>query len=635
MDAEVPPDSPLTPGLTKHYEGFLEKKGPRDKDYEKQWIILLGDRMLAYPQRLAQREINTTKPIDSFVINRTTEIKPDSKEKTKLAIKCKEGHYKFKMSTPDERDNWWIRFHALAKMEIPKVHLLPGQIIALQEIIEKTQMNYPTPSSNPTSPNQIKIHSTTTKLPAVSRSPTTKTFVKRQSQEDMDAGLNSQYHFYPEKHLMDFKDDCPIPPTWFFQVTRLQAEELLLNNRESGAILIREGEAHSGFSLSMRQDPPKGNPLAHPTIKHFRFVWEKFTFKLLIEEPQPMMPTMYDLLAFFIEKHGGDIKPMQTRDPSALKQSQHPYECGLKGTRKDPENGEPRHGHETYLEPTRAPPMPPTRPGRQSLPASFNESYKRGEAMGPGNRLHLQTSEQTRNTSTYMVPESSVPTYVNVGRDTLRTIQEGKKDSPPQLPPPRQRCVSSADMESPNLTNKESEYSAPDGTNFVLSKRHSAELKVAVQTARNKQDANRHRSFTSPAIDDNYMFPTSTKCLPDHAEGNLSLPFATKEPVHEKLTRRHSGPVQHIKDPLSGQVVPRAPPRAAPRVAPHAAPRVAPHAAPRVAPHAAPRLVPQHDLQPRGHQRPRRMSEPVIQDNSTAPRELDKVFKKFGIVTEK
>ena len=48
--------------------------------------------------------------------------------------------------------------------------------------------------------------------------------------------------------------------------------------------------------------------------------------------------------------------------------------------------------------------------------------------------------------------------------------------------------------------NKDSEYSAPDGTNFVLSKRHSAELKVAVQAAHNKQDANRHRSFTSPGL---------------------------------------------------------------------------------------------------------------------------------------
>ena len=72
-----------------------------------------------------------------------------------------------------------------SQMEIPKVHLLPGQIIALQEIIENTQMNYQTPSSNPSSPNQIKP-----KLPAVTRTPSTKTFVKRQSQEDMDAGLN-------------------------------------------------------------------------------------------------------------------------------------------------------------------------------------------------------------------------------------------------------------------------------------------------------------------------------------------------------------------------------------------------------------------------------------------------------------
>ena len=41
------------------------------------------------------------------------------------------------------------------------------------------------------------------------------------------------------------------------------------------------------------------------------------------------MPTMYDLLAFFIDKHGGDIKPMQTRDPDVLRRPQHPYELGL------------------------------------------------------------------------------------------------------------------------------------------------------------------------------------------------------------------------------------------------------------------------------------------------------------------
>ncbi len=87
---------------------------------------------------------------------------------------------------------------------------------------------------------------------------------------------------------------------------------------------------------------------------------------------------MYDLLAFFIDKHGGDIKPMQTRDPSVLKQSQHPYELGLRVPRKDPENGEPRRNHDTYLQPVRAAPGPPgrPRPDRQSLPASFNMSYR-------------------------------------------------------------------------------------------------------------------------------------------------------------------------------------------------------------------------------------------------------------------
>jgi hypothetical protein len=320
--AEKPPELPVSNEPIKHFEGFAELKGPKDKDYEKRWLMLMDNKIVVHTQKVTQRELNTSKPVDSCTVDRNCTVTPDGKEKAKLTVKCKAGVYKFRMSTQDERDNWYIRFYAIAKMEHPKIHLLPGQTIAIQEIIDSMQNILPETAA--------VVKSPVTKSP-VTKSPKSKTFVKQRSAEaktNHQEEMNKKYRFYPEHLIQDFRDDFPIPPTWYFEVTRAEAEELLLNNQEHGSIIIRSSESHSGYSLSLRQDPPRANPAAQPIIKHYRFNWDskRVSYQMAIEEKQPELKTMYDLLAFFIEKHGGNIRPIQTKD---LKTPQHPYELGL------------------------------------------------------------------------------------------------------------------------------------------------------------------------------------------------------------------------------------------------------------------------------------------------------------------
>ncbi|XP_022102953.1 uncharacterized protein LOC110985853 isoform X7 [Acanthaster planci] len=521
--AEKPPDSPLSNGSTKHHEGFAEMKGPKDKDYEKRWLMLMDNKIVMYSQRVTQRELSTSKPVESLVIDRNCTLTPDNKEKTKLTVKSKAGAYKFKMSTQDERDNWWIRFYAIAKMELPKIHLLPGQTIALQEIIE--------------SMDSVLPEAAAAKSP-VMKSPRSQTFVKKPSRDgdhpktNHQDELNKKYRFYPDHLIQGFRDDFPIPPTWYFEVTRAVAEELLLNNQEHGSIVIRNSESHSGYSLSMRQDPPRGNPEAQPIIKHYRFNWndKRGSYEMVIEEKQPEMRTMYDLLAFFIEKHGGNIRPIQTRD---LKTPQHPYELGLSFSMKDPENGEASQHQDTYLQPQRVP-STKKRPDRQSLPSTFNATLP---------DLPVQGTQAASASN----------------RHTLVTTPE----SPPSLPPPRQRCVSTSEATNqprpdPNTANLTDVYNTPSGHAFVLPRQQTSPvLPVATAEAKRKQDT-RPRTKTSPAMMDtsDYLAPSQQHTPQKPAPGNQPLPSAHKvlpnrplvfkPPIKTKPECQQSPPTSYI-----------------------------------------------------------------------------------------
>ncbi|XP_022102949.1 uncharacterized protein LOC110985853 isoform X4 [Acanthaster planci] len=547
--AEKPPDSPLSNGSTKHHEGFAEMKGPKDKDYEKRWLMLMDNKIVMYSQRVTQRELSTSKPVESLVIDRNCTLTPDNKEKTKLTVKSKAGAYKFKMSTQDERDNWWIRFYAIAKMELPKIHLLPGQTIALQEIIE--------------SMDSVLPEAAAAKSP-VMKSPRSQTFVKKPSRDgdhpktNHQDELNKKYRFYPDHLIQGFRDDFPIPPTWYFEVTRAVAEELLLNNQEHGSIVIRNSESHSGYSLSMRQDPPRGNPEAQPIIKHYRFNWndKRGSYEMVIEEKQPEMRTMYDLLAFFIEKHGGNIRPIQTRD---LKTPQHPYELGLSFSMKDPENGEASQHQDTYLQPQRVP-STKKRPDRQSLPSTFNATLpdlpvQGTQAASASNRHTLVTTPENMLRRQQRFSTSAVP--------SLTAVQQSSEPRPPSLPPPRQRCVSTSEATNqprpdPNTANLTDVYNTPSGHAFVLPRQQTSPvLPVATAEAKRKQDT-RPRTKTSPAMMDtsDYLAPSQQHTPQKPAPGNQPLPSAHKvlpnrplvfkPPIKTKPECQQSPPTSYI-----------------------------------------------------------------------------------------
>ena len=49
-------------------------------------------------------------------------------------------------------------------------------------------------------------------------------------------------------------------------------------------------------------------------------------FLFCLSHQQPELLTMYELIMFFIERSGGNLKPIQTRDPRVLRLPDNLYE---------------------------------------------------------------------------------------------------------------------------------------------------------------------------------------------------------------------------------------------------------------------------------------------------------------------
>ncbi|XP_072037782.1 uncharacterized protein [Amphiura filiformis] len=399
------PESPSRSGTYRYYEGFVEKKGPKDKSLEKRWAVLEGDKMYFYQNKVGNRELSTQKPLDTLVLDRNTTAIPEQKDRCRMTVKCKHATYKIKASSAEELENIWLKVVAVSSANMPKERdLLPGQKQMFADIASKEQDRKSMPpvvaSGDSKTPggsasfSRRPLQKSNTTIGLVSSAPPTPSRHSAPAGGQWDES-DDVYKFYPD-HL---KLQLPTPPPWFFhKISRDHAEQILLKNPDQGHLLIRVSESHPGeYSLSVRQD------MGGIVVKHYRFRWETNTYKLLIDEVQPELLNMYDLIMFFIERSGGNLKPIQTRDPKVLKLPDNLYEHRFQQLTQgiNPENGEapyrnrlslqrsktvnngrPQEG--TYLIPENnsSDANGSVRPNRVSLPATFNQGYNGNPSRG-------------------------------------------------------------------------------------------------------------------------------------------------------------------------------------------------------------------------------------------------------------
>ncbi|XP_030833156.1 uncharacterized protein LOC581450 isoform X3 [Strongylocentrotus purpuratus] len=309
----------------KYYEGHLFVKVQR-VGYEKRWMVLLGNEIHIYTTKIPQRDQGSAKPIQHYPLHPSISITIDSD--FKMHIKCELWTIRAQATSNEERENWRIRIHTIARGETPdQGRLLPGQQELLADILQKEtvrKLNPGKPVGPPRRGSLPGLH-----LPPHQPSPGR----RRVSSFNDGQGQvtdNSYYKFLPE----DIAYSQMLPPVWFFgKISRAKAEEILHLSTSHGDLLLRESEAHPGqYTLSVRQDTDNKS-----LIRHYMFKKNPFGFTLLIEDKPPVLASMYELMWFFIQESGGHLLPIQ-KDPNLPSTI---YDIRFPSAQyKDPANGE-------------------------------------------------------------------------------------------------------------------------------------------------------------------------------------------------------------------------------------------------------------------------------------------------------
>ncbi|KAF7236647.1 Signal-transducing adaptor protein 2 [Varanus komodoensis] len=251
------------PTLPIHYhEGFLEKKGPRDKqDFKKYWAGLFGLNLYFYNTKRDNQYVEKINLAD-FVsladdnLPSTTAVR--SRDGSRLNLKMRNQEvklktsvifadfllifgpnrtktiqlaYDLKMESLDAREMWKGFILTMVEMQVPsRLNLLPGHVCTLSQALEK--------------------------------------------EKERRSKLVDPFSLEEEKKL----------PECFFRVSRTEAEMLLEKNEHCGNMLLRPGGDGKSVSVTTRQ---KANGAV--TIKHYKINLSGGEYIIDVEEPVSLL----------------------------------------------------------------------------------------------------------------------------------------------------------------------------------------------------------------------------------------------------------------------------------------------------------------------------------------------------------
>ncbi|XP_044273498.1 signal-transducing adaptor protein 2 [Varanus komodoensis] len=251
------------PTLPIHYhEGFLEKKGPRDKDFKKYWAGLFGLNLYFYNTKRDNQYVEKINLAD-FVsladdnLPSTTAVR--SRDGSRLNLKMRNQEVKLKMESLDAREMWKGFILTMVEMQVPsRLNLLPGHVCTLSQALEK--------------------------------------------EKERRSKLVDPFSLEEEKKL----------PECFFRVSRTEAEMLLEKNEHCGNMLLRPGGDGKSVSVTTRQ---KANGAV--TIKHYKINLSGGEYIIDVEEPY-CCSSLSDVVEFFVTNSKRVLVPLSLDESYAM-----------------------------------------------------------------------------------------------------------------------------------------------------------------------------------------------------------------------------------------------------------------------------------------------------------------------------
>ncbi|XP_072099977.1 signal-transducing adaptor protein 1-like isoform X1 [Mobula birostris] len=304
----------LDPG---YYSGYLEKLETKSQKFKKYWTVLRGNELFF---QMTSRDPTYIEKIslENFVSVENDKSHSNT-EQNSFILKLKTGETKFEANSSEAREQWKSYIYTVAKLEIPNLDFLPGQICSLQEVLEEEMKRLPKPTSPPPP-----------LPPACSRLTTPE----------------------PEQSAYDDVENQLL--SCFYNVSRVEAVALLEKNVEFGNLLMRPSTDNKNLAVTTRQEFKNQS-----VVKHYRINCVDNGYVIEIDDGI-LCNSKQDVINFFIQHTKGVLKPLEIPKN---------YEMNLSYVQEDAESGELIHSKLHLLK--LSPPKTSTEPGipKESPPA--------------------------------------------------------------------------------------------------------------------------------------------------------------------------------------------------------------------------------------------------------------------------
>ncbi|XP_075579989.1 LOW QUALITY PROTEIN: signal-transducing adaptor protein 2 [Pelecanus crispus] len=274
------PEPPPRPRPRHSYEGFVEKRGPRDQGYRRVWAGLRGATLAFY------RGPRDCEPLEVLDLGELVAVRAEGGG---LVLRLRGREVTLKAESCEAQEMWRGFILTMAEMKVPAdLALLPGHVFQLSEALRQEQSRRAAPAS-PSPPRPPRV------------------------------------------------------PSCFFEVSRLEAEQLLQRSAGGGNMVLRPGGHGRGVSVTTRQEM-NGTVL----LKHYKVNRVDQGYVIAVDTPH-RCSSLAEVVQYFVESSKGSLQPLHRE-----------YSPQLEFVELDGENGEEAQG---VCEP------PPAAPQRRGLSA--------------------------------------------------------------------------------------------------------------------------------------------------------------------------------------------------------------------------------------------------------------------------
>ncbi|XP_035271813.1 signal-transducing adaptor protein 2-like isoform X1 [Anguilla anguilla] len=285
---------------TCYYEGYLEKRSPKETTSCRLWTCLCGNTLFFY-NNTKDCEYTEKLELSGFISLADDSSRGSNLTGARFSLRMKDGEVKLTASSLEARVLWKGFILSVVELAVPSsLNLLPGQLHMLAEVIEKEKARR--------------------KPPPLPQGPVPSPYLP------LLANMPPCYH----------------------PVSRLEAEMFLERNQEFGNFLLRPGRDGTSLAVTTYQDLN-----GRPVFRHYRVARKPDGgFSLDVENPIPCA-TLHDVIDLLVERTSGALRPL------ILEES---YDENITFVHSNAENGE-RNLQCASGRPSRPAPVPPPKPG--------------------------------------------------------------------------------------------------------------------------------------------------------------------------------------------------------------------------------------------------------------------------------